>query len=123
MATDESTVERRRRDNINEQIQELSVLVTELGASQSPRTETILNGPPNATKPNKGAVLRKSVEYIRLLKSIVQEKNERERLLGKDTKGVSWGKRKHTDRRRRVCLSLCSPQRACTAKEADLVSP
>lgn len=33
-------------------------------------------------KPNKGIVLRKSVEYIQLLKNIVEEKTERERQMG-----------------------------------------
>ena len=81
------TVERRRRDNINEQIQELAALVPNsllgLNASiQSPRTD---NGVPTTApqKPNKGMVLRKSVEYIQMLKSLLEEKTEREQLMGK----------------------------------------
>lgn len=74
-------MERRRRDNINEQIQELAILVQELGSSQSPRPDPgMINGLP--TKPNKGVVLRKSVEYIRTLRAMVDEKNERERQMG-----------------------------------------
>ncbi|KAI9305300.1 hypothetical protein BJ944DRAFT_265452 [Cunninghamella echinulata] len=46
-----NAVERRRRDNINERIYELSTLLPE----------------PDATKNNKGTILRKSVEHIRML--------------------------------------------------------
>ena len=49
------TVERRRRDHINERIQELSTLLP----------ETYVD---NSNKPNKGNILRKSVDYIRDLK-------------------------------------------------------
>jgi hypothetical protein len=46
-----NAVERRRRDNINERIYELSTLLPER----------------DATKNNKGTILRKSVDHIRLL--------------------------------------------------------
>lgn len=75
-------VERRRRDNINEQIQELAILVSDMNASFSVKTETVMTGPTNSTKPNKGLVLQRSVEYIRLLKSLVEEKSDRGRQLG-----------------------------------------
>ncbi|KAL1921706.1 uncharacterized protein VTP21DRAFT_10348 [Calcarisporiella thermophila] len=49
-----NAVERRRRDNINEKIQELSSLLP----------ETMIDG---SQKPNKGLILRRSVDYIRIL--------------------------------------------------------
>lgn len=51
-------VERRRRDNINERIQELGLLLP----------DATLDGP---NKPNKGQILRKSVEQIKLLQNEV----------------------------------------------------
>ncbi|KAH8556504.1 hypothetical protein BGW37DRAFT_472823 [Umbelopsis sp. PMI_123] len=51
-------VERRRRDNINERIQELGLLLPDV----------TLDG---ANKPNKGQILRKSVEQIKLLQNEV----------------------------------------------------
>lgn len=76
-------MERRRRDNINEQIQELSTLVSELGSSHLVRPDAgSVTGAIGNSKPNKGSVLRKSVEYIRMLKLMVDEKSEREKLLG-----------------------------------------
>jgi hypothetical protein len=51
-------VERRRRDNINERIQELGLLLP----------DATLDG---ANKPNKGQILRKSVEQIKLLQNEV----------------------------------------------------
>ncbi|RUP45072.1 helix-loop-helix DNA-binding domain-containing protein [Jimgerdemannia flammicorona] len=53
-----STVERRRRDNINEKIQELGQLLP----------EQLVDG---ANKPNKGAILRKSVDHIKTLQTEV----------------------------------------------------
>lgn len=47
-----NAVERRRRDHINEKIQELSALLPEFASDAT-------------NKPNKGVVLRRSVEYIR----------------------------------------------------------
>jgi Helix-loop-helix DNA-binding domain len=45
-------VERRRRDNINEKIQELSSLLPSFASDAQ-------------SKPNKGVILRRSVEYVR----------------------------------------------------------
>ncbi|KAJ2805234.1 hypothetical protein H4R21_001341, partial [Coemansia helicoidea] len=59
-----NAVERRRRDNINDRIQELFSLL--------PDTMTDLN-----VKPNKGAILKKSVEYIRQLQQVLQSQNAR----------------------------------------------
>ncbi|KAI8896296.1 helix-loop-helix DNA-binding domain-containing protein [Globomyces pollinis-pini] len=47
-----NAVERRRRDHINEKIQELSSLLPEFASDAQ-------------NKPNKGVILRRSVEYIR----------------------------------------------------------
>ncbi|CAG8455735.1 2178_t:CDS:2 [Ambispora leptoticha] len=59
-----NAVERRRRDNINEKIQELSTLLPDLYND-------------SANKPNKGVILRKSVDYIRDLKKIVDQQGAR----------------------------------------------
>jgi predicted metal-dependent hydrolase len=59
-----NAVERRRRDNINERIQELSTLVPDCSTD------------PN-NKPNKGAVLRKSVDYIRQMQQMMQQQIRR----------------------------------------------
>ncbi|OBZ86197.1 Microphthalmia-associated transcription factor [Choanephora cucurbitarum] len=58
-----NAVERRRRENINERIQELGTLLPE--AMLEELACTSVNG--NNNKPNKGAILRKSVDHIRLL--------------------------------------------------------
>lgn len=57
-------MERRRRDTINDRIQELCNLLPESSL------ETMALGPNN--KPNKGAILKKSVEHIRELQLEVQ---------------------------------------------------
>ncbi|PIA17658.1 HLH-domain-containing protein [Coemansia reversa NRRL 1564] len=59
-----NAVERRRRDNINDRIQELYMLL--------PETMIDLN-----MKPNKGVILKKSVEYIRQLKQALQSQHAR----------------------------------------------
>ncbi|KAI8884012.1 HLH-domain-containing protein [Backusella circina FSU 941] len=59
-----NAVERRRRDTINDRIQELCNLLPESSL------ETMTLGPNN--KPNKGAILKKSVEHIRELQQEVQ---------------------------------------------------
>jgi Helix-loop-helix DNA-binding domain len=51
-------VERRRRDNINDRIQELGLLLPDVTQD-------------GANKPNKGQILRKSVEQIKLLQNEV----------------------------------------------------
>lgn len=56
------SVERRRRDNINDRITELSLLVPDCVDEVNP-----------SSKPNKGIILRKSADYIRYL----QEANRR----------------------------------------------
>ncbi|EIE92255.1 hypothetical protein G6F46_010827 [Rhizopus delemar] len=66
-----NAVERRRRENINERIQELGTLLPES------MLEEITNHTGNNTKPNKGAILRKSVDHIRLLQQQVTNYQER----------------------------------------------
>ncbi|KAI8977466.1 Myc-type, basic helix-loop-helix domain-containing protein [Mycotypha africana] len=56
-----NAVERRRRDNINERIYELSTLLPER----------------DATKNNKGTILRKSVDHIRLLHDKLNQYQQR----------------------------------------------
>ncbi|KAJ2689757.1 Cell morphogenesis protein PAG1 [Coemansia spiralis] len=63
-----NAVERRRRDNINERIQDLYSLLPDMMID--------LN-----TKPNKGVILKKSVEYIRQLQQLIQNQNQRIREL------------------------------------------
>ncbi|KAJ2008998.1 Cell morphogenesis protein PAG1 [Coemansia thaxteri] len=59
-----NAVERRRRDNINERIQELYTLLPDMMID------------PN-TKLNKGVILKKSVEYIRQLQQMIQNQATR----------------------------------------------
>ncbi|KAJ2488896.1 hypothetical protein IWW37_004433 [Coemansia sp. RSA 2050] len=59
-----NAVERRRRDNINERIQDLYSLLPDMMID------------PN-TKPNKGVILKKSVEYIRQLQQLIQSQSQR----------------------------------------------
>ncbi|CAG8490326.1 1662_t:CDS:2 [Paraglomus brasilianum] len=63
-----NAVERRRRDHINERIHELSTLLPETYAD-------------NSNKPNKGVILRKSVDYIRDLKQSLRDQSSRNQKL------------------------------------------
>ncbi|KAL1922524.1 uncharacterized protein VTP21DRAFT_10063 [Calcarisporiella thermophila] len=58
-----NAVERRRRDNINEKIQELSSLLPE--------------GFVETSRPNKGIILRRSVDYIRVLQQQLHQQASR----------------------------------------------
>lgn len=69
-------VERRRRDNINEKIQELSTLLPECYVD-------------SANKPNKGVILRKSVDYIRHLQQLVASQANRNQELEAQLQGRS----------------------------------
>ncbi|KAI9248554.1 hypothetical protein BDA99DRAFT_524999 [Phascolomyces articulosus] len=64
-----NAVERRRRDNINERIQELGTLLP----------DTMLEGHNNtgSNKPNKGVILRRSVDHIRFLQQEVHTYQQR----------------------------------------------
>lgn len=62
-------MERRRRDNINDRIHELCSLLPENAL------ENISVGPNN--KPNKGVILKKSVEHMRQLQQQVQSYHQR----------------------------------------------
>ncbi|KAJ1559088.1 hypothetical protein HK405_012055 [Cladochytrium tenue] len=56
-----NAVERRRRDNINEKIQELSSLLPDFGGDIQ----------------NKGSILRRSVEYIKMMQALASRQQER----------------------------------------------
>ncbi|KAF9171787.1 hypothetical protein BGX21_006804, partial [Mortierella sp. AD011] len=66
--------ERRRRDNINEKIQELSTLLPDCYID-------------SANKPNKGVILRKSVDYIRHLQQLVASQTNRNQELEAQLQG------------------------------------
>lgn len=71
-----NAVERRRRDNINDKIQELSILVPDSLLYSNDAT-----GPNMLTKegkPNKSTILAKSVDYIRQLQTVIDEQNRKE---------------------------------------------
>ncbi|KAL7308709.1 hypothetical protein PS15m_011879 [Mucor circinelloides] len=72
-----NAVERRRRDNINERIFELSTLLPERDASKN----------------NKGTILRKSVDHIRLLHDKVNQYQQRVQELENmlDMYRMRWG--------------------------------
>ena len=92
-----NAVERRRRDNINEKIQELAAIIPDEfmtpssiiheGASPplsaSPSTH---HAPDGTIKHNKGVILRKSVDYIRSLQDVVKESQRRTRRLEEEVK-------------------------------------
>lgn len=68
-----NAVERRRRDNINEKIKELSELVPEqflLAAMEAGMKSGTADD-----RPNKGTILARSVDYIRLLQEIIDRQN------------------------------------------------
>ncbi|KAF9902391.1 hypothetical protein BX616_001945 [Lobosporangium transversale] len=69
-----NAVERRRRDNINEKIQELSTLLPDCYID-------------SANKPNKGVILRKSVDYIRHLQQLVASQSNRNQELEAQLQG------------------------------------
>ncbi|KAJ2750013.1 hypothetical protein GGI19_005344 [Coemansia pectinata] len=75
-----NAVERRRRDNINERIQDLYALLPDMMID------------PN-TKPNKGVILKKSVEYIRQLQQMIQSQGLRIREL--ESAGMSSNIQQH----------------------------
>lgn len=82
--------ERKRRDNINEKIQELLTLIPselfeESSASIGQHTENeIALGASNKNpgtkdgRPNKGQILTKSIEYIQYLQNLIDENNRKE---------------------------------------------
>ncbi|TPX58325.1 hypothetical protein SpCBS45565_g08023 [Spizellomyces sp. 'palustris'] len=61
-----NAVERRRRDNINEKIQELATLLPDFASDSQ-------------NKPNKGVILRRSVEYIRQMQTFATLQVDRNR--------------------------------------------
>ncbi|KAJ3215647.1 hypothetical protein HDU67_000181 [Dinochytrium kinnereticum] len=67
-----NAVERRRRDNINEKIQELSTLLPDFTSEAQ----------------NKGAILRRSVEYIKMMQALAGRQQERMRELENCVRGL-----------------------------------
>jgi len=76
-----NAVERRRRDNINEKIHELSTLIPEHILNPN-------NGEGPVGKPNKGVILRKSVEYIKHLQSLVEKQEAKNKELEEELEKV-----------------------------------
>ncbi|KAI8333379.1 helix-loop-helix DNA-binding domain-containing protein [Chlamydoabsidia padenii] len=78
-----NAVERRRRENINDRIHELGCLLPESMLDEithgphSPSASPSGSHNTTATKPNKGAILRKSVDHIRLLQQDVKRYQQR----------------------------------------------
>lgn len=74
--------ERKRRDNINEKIQELLELVPPIYFSEMAAKDeeegAIKNTGTKDGKPNKGQILSKSVEYIQHLQNLIDENNRKE---------------------------------------------
>ena len=103
-----NAVERRRRDNINEKIQELASIIPDAfmapaaaaaaaaagGAGAGPHgtspplgaSPSTHHAPDGTIKHNKGIILRKSVDYIRSLQDIVNEFQRRARRLEEEVK-------------------------------------
>ena len=90
-----NAVERRRRDNINEKIQELASIIPDEFMTQSfgghgssplsasPATHHAADG---TIKHNKGVILRKSVDYIRSLQDVVKDTQRRAKRLEEEVK-------------------------------------
>ncbi|KAG9091654.1 hypothetical protein FRC06_000479 [Ceratobasidium sp. 370] len=85
-----NAVERRRRDNINEKISELSTLIPECLLTDGPTPtggkDDVLGavdeeGGKEGPKANKGMILRKSVDYIKYLQQLVRAQASRNREL------------------------------------------
>ena len=92
-----NAVERRRRDNINEKIQELAAIIPDEfmtpsaiihGGASSPLSASPAthHAPDGTIKHNKGVILRKSVDYIRSLQDVVKESQRRARRLEEEVK-------------------------------------
>ncbi|SGZ53091.1 CIC11C00000004529 [Sungouiella intermedia] len=81
---DEQGNERKRRDNINERIQELLTLIPEKYFQDNGQDGTgydegmAKNTGTKDGKPNKGQVLSKSVDYIQTLQNLIDENNRKE---------------------------------------------
>lgn len=69
-----TNVERKRRDNINERIQDLLKIIPEIFFDESNEKST---GTKDG-KPNKGQILTKAIEYVQWLQNEVDSKNRKE---------------------------------------------
>lgn len=72
-----NAVERRRRDNINEKIKELSELLPEQYLTAAAESSSKGNAKDD-NRPHKGTILALSVEYIRKLQLVIDEQNHKE---------------------------------------------
>ncbi|KAG2219492.1 hypothetical protein INT45_010412 [Circinella minor] len=79
-----NAVERRRRDNINERIHELSTLLPDHLLENAPTTSNVMSvstnnqgGPNNIKAINKGTILKLSVDHIRELKDTLSTYKDR----------------------------------------------
>ncbi|CAN3374220.1 hypothetical protein DIURU_004140 [Diutina rugosa] len=75
--------ERKRRDNINEKIQELLTLIPAKYfdpklQKDAKKEEDVKNSGTKDGKPNKGQILTKSVDYLRDLQNLIDENNRKE---------------------------------------------
>ncbi|KAK9474175.1 helix-loop-helix DNA-binding domain-containing protein [Dipodascopsis tothii] len=109
-----NAVERRRRDNINEKIQELASLIPETmlldqpfaaQAAMSGNADSVGDGSPSTPglstsasgvtgrdgKPNKGVILRRSVDYIRQLQVVLEEQRRRNEELERKVQQLESG--------------------------------
>lgn len=68
-----TSVERKRRDNINDKIQELLMIIPATFFYENEKSTGTKDG-----KPNKGQILSKSVEYIQYLQNEIDFKNRKE---------------------------------------------
>lgn len=82
-----NAVERRRRENINERIQELGTMLPESMLEELASSVNANGG--NNNKPNKGAILRKSVDHIRILQQEVTNYKQRIYELEKQLAGLT----------------------------------
>ncbi|CAO3645848.1 unnamed protein product [Mucor hiemalis] len=82
-----NAVERRRRENINERIQELGTMLPETMLEELASSVNANGG--NNNKPNKGAILRKSVDHIRILQQEVTNYKQRIYELEKQLAGLT----------------------------------
>jgi len=96
-----NAVERRRRDLINEKIQELGKLLPEdmdgSGSSNPPELSAAMSGGSQSNtkdaKNNKGVILKRSVDYILQLQQSKRDLEDRERLLQQQTRDMEQRQR------------------------------
>ncbi|GAA5802963.1 hypothetical protein HPULCUR_008438 [Helicostylum pulchrum] len=83
----ESIQIKRRRENINDRIQELGTMLPDTMLEELASSVNVNGG--NNNKPNKGAILRKSVDHIRILQQDVTNHKQRIYELQRQLAGIS----------------------------------